>query len=229
MLALTAVSASLAQCDAPLSSAAGPVGDVPAQDVAIFQGAAGRYGLGARGPSILAAINDVESTFGTSTLPGVHSGANFAGAAGPMQIGIGGAAGDTWDSIKANAPGDPPGQPPASTARPTPSTAPRSCSRIPGRRGTGRARSLTTTTPAPTSSRSSPKRPATTPKDSHPGQAACSPPQAPLPQDRRRRGARLQSRPRTVIRRGRSRSRRTSRPWSPRPTSPTPRARGATT
>ena len=113
MLALTAVSASLAQCGAPLSSAAGPVGGVPAQDLAIFEGATGRYGLGARGPSILAAINDVESTFGTSTLPGVHSGSNFAGAAGPMQIGIGGAAGNTWDSIKVNAPGDPPGQPPS--------------------------------------------------------------------------------------------------------------------
>ena len=48
MLALTAVSASLAQCEAPLSLAAGPVGGVPAQDVAIFQGAAVRYGLGAR-------------------------------------------------------------------------------------------------------------------------------------------------------------------------------------
>ena len=45
-------------------------------------------------------------------LPGVHSGTNGAGAAGPMQIGIGGTAGDTWDTIKVNAPGDPPGQPP---------------------------------------------------------------------------------------------------------------------
>jgi len=90
----------------------GPVGGVPAADVAIFEGAAARFSLGDRGPSILAAINDVESAFGTSTLPGVHSGANSAGAAGPMQIGIGGTAGDTWDQIKVNAPGDPPGQPP---------------------------------------------------------------------------------------------------------------------
>src|SRR5581483_12019905 len=29
-------------------------------------------------------------------LPGVHSGSNAFGAAGPMQIGIGGAAGNTW-------------------------------------------------------------------------------------------------------------------------------------
>jgi len=96
----------------PSNSGSGPVGGVPAADVPIFEGAAARFSLGGRGPSILAAINDVESTFGTSTLPGVHSGANSAGAAGPMQIGIGGAAGDTWDQIKVNAPGDPPGQPP---------------------------------------------------------------------------------------------------------------------
>ena len=29
-----------------------------------------------------------------------------------MQIGVDGQAGDTWDTIKVNAPGDPPGQPP---------------------------------------------------------------------------------------------------------------------
>jgi hypothetical protein len=88
------------------------VGGVPSADVPIFQGASAQFGLGDRGPSILAAINYVESTFGTSTAPGVHSGTNGAGAAGPMQIGTGGAAGDTWDTIKVNAPGDPPGQPP---------------------------------------------------------------------------------------------------------------------
>src|SRR6266496_4902656 len=38
----------------------------------------------------------VESDHGRSRLPGVRSGANSAGAAGPMQIGIGGKAGDTW-------------------------------------------------------------------------------------------------------------------------------------
>ena len=75
-------------------------------------GAAAQYGLGDRGPSILAAINYVESTFGTSTLPGVLSGTNRAGAAGPMQIGVDGTAGDTWDQVKVNAPGDPPGWPP---------------------------------------------------------------------------------------------------------------------
>jgi peptidoglycan DL-endopeptidase CwlO len=45
---------------------------------------------------ILAGIGKVESDDGQSTLPGVSSGANPFGAAGPMQIGIGGAAGNTW-------------------------------------------------------------------------------------------------------------------------------------
>jgi peptidoglycan DL-endopeptidase CwlO len=46
--------------------------------------------------TILAGIGTVESGNGTTTLPGVRSGANAFGAAGPMQIGIGGAAGDVW-------------------------------------------------------------------------------------------------------------------------------------
>ena len=45
---------------------------------------------------VLAGIGEVESNDGRSTLPGVHSGANAFGAAGPMQIGIGGAAGNNW-------------------------------------------------------------------------------------------------------------------------------------
>jgi cell wall-associated NlpC family hydrolase len=45
---------------------------------------------------ILAGIGKVESNDGQSNLPGVHSGANAFGAAGPMQIGIRGAAGNTW-------------------------------------------------------------------------------------------------------------------------------------
>ena len=46
--------------------------------------------------TVLAGIGEVESDHGRSDLPGVHSGANPYGAAGPMQIGIGGAAGNTW-------------------------------------------------------------------------------------------------------------------------------------
>jgi cell wall-associated NlpC family hydrolase len=46
---------------------------------------------------VLAGIGKIETNHGRSTLPGVTSGANFAGAAGPMQMGIGvGAAGDAF-------------------------------------------------------------------------------------------------------------------------------------
>jgi peptidoglycan DL-endopeptidase CwlO len=45
---------------------------------------------------ILAGIGTVESDNGQSALPGVHSGQNGFGAAGPMQIGIGGASSNTW-------------------------------------------------------------------------------------------------------------------------------------
>jgi hypothetical protein len=88
-----------------------PVGGVPPQLVPLFQGAASKYDLGPDGAAILAATNYEESRF-DSNEPGVRSGANSAGAAGPMQIGIGGTAGDTWDRVKVNAPGDPPGRPP---------------------------------------------------------------------------------------------------------------------
>jgi peptidoglycan DL-endopeptidase CwlO len=46
--------------------------------------------------TILAGIGKVESDDGRTTLPGVTSGANAFGAAGPMQIGIEGASGDAW-------------------------------------------------------------------------------------------------------------------------------------
>jgi cell wall-associated NlpC family hydrolase len=46
--------------------------------------------------TVLAGIGKVESDHGRTTLPGVHSGANAFGAAGPMQIGISGAAGNQW-------------------------------------------------------------------------------------------------------------------------------------
>jgi hypothetical protein len=47
--------------------------------------------------AVLAAIGKVESDHGRSHLPGVRSGWNTAGAAGPMQFGIGtGRAGNAW-------------------------------------------------------------------------------------------------------------------------------------
>jgi cell wall-associated NlpC family hydrolase len=66
---------------------------IPADYLSWFQ----RVGQQYRVPwVILAGIGKVESNDGQSSLPGVHSGANPYGAAGPMQIGISGAAGNTW-------------------------------------------------------------------------------------------------------------------------------------
>lgn len=51
-------------------------------------------------PQLLAGIEEQESSYGQSTLPGVHGGQNSAGAAGPFQIGNGtGASGDAWEGI----------------------------------------------------------------------------------------------------------------------------------
>jgi cell wall-associated NlpC family hydrolase len=55
--------------------------------------------------SVLAAIGKVETNHGRLQAPGVTSGANFAGAAGPMQIGIGGKAGNTWAAYAVDADG----------------------------------------------------------------------------------------------------------------------------
>jgi cell wall-associated NlpC family hydrolase len=66
---------------------------IPAPYLAQFRAAGATYGV----PwVVLAGIGKVETDDGRTSLPGVHSGANAFGAAGPMQIGIGGAAGNTW-------------------------------------------------------------------------------------------------------------------------------------
>jgi peptidoglycan DL-endopeptidase CwlO len=49
--------------------------------------------------TILAGIGEVESNDGRSKLRGVLSGSNAFGAAGPMQIGIGGKAGNQWGGL----------------------------------------------------------------------------------------------------------------------------------
>jgi cell wall-associated NlpC family hydrolase len=59
---------------------------IPALWLALVQQAASRNGVCQMSWTILAAIADQESSFGTSSLPGVHSGANSAGAEGPMQF-----------------------------------------------------------------------------------------------------------------------------------------------
>ena len=66
---------------------------IPASYLALFRSIGSQYKV----PwVILAGIAKVESDDGQTTLPGVHSGANAFGAAGPMQIGISGAAGNQW-------------------------------------------------------------------------------------------------------------------------------------
>jgi hypothetical protein len=78
---------------APPSGAASA--DIPTSYLALYRQAAGRCpGLSW---SVLAAIGKVESDHGRTRLPGVRSGWNTAGAAGPMQFGIGtGRAGNAW-------------------------------------------------------------------------------------------------------------------------------------
>jgi peptidoglycan DL-endopeptidase CwlO len=49
--------------------------------------------------TLLAGIGTVESDNGQSQLPGVRTGQNGFGAAGPMQIGIGGKAGNVWGGL----------------------------------------------------------------------------------------------------------------------------------
>ena len=81
-----------AACQAP-AAASSAAASIPASYLADYQKAGARYGI----PwTVLAGIGTVESDNGQSTAPGVHSGTNPFGAAGPMQFGVGGAAGDTW-------------------------------------------------------------------------------------------------------------------------------------
>jgi cell wall-associated NlpC family hydrolase len=75
----------------PVSTAAS--NSIPANYLALFKSIGARYKV----PwAVLAGIGKVESDDGRTTLPGVQSGSNAFGAAGPMQIGIGGASTNTW-------------------------------------------------------------------------------------------------------------------------------------
>jgi peptidoglycan DL-endopeptidase CwlO len=66
---------------------------IPSDYLMWYQRVGQQYGI----PwTILAGIGTVESDNGQTTLPGVHSGTNAFGAAGPMQIGVDGAAGNQW-------------------------------------------------------------------------------------------------------------------------------------
>ncbi len=81
-----------AACRAP-AAASSAAASIPVSYLAGYEKAGARYGI----PwTVLAGIGTVESANGQSTAPGVHSGTNAYGAAGPMQFGVGGAAGNTW-------------------------------------------------------------------------------------------------------------------------------------
>jgi hypothetical protein len=79
--------------------------DIPAGYLRTYQAAAGHCpGLSW---TVLAAIGKVESDHGRAPLPGVRSGWNHAGAAGPMQFGIGvGRAGNAWATYGRDFDGD---------------------------------------------------------------------------------------------------------------------------
>ncbi|HTU04696.1 MAG TPA: hydrolase, partial [Trebonia sp.] len=69
---------------------------IPANYLMWYRKVGSQYGV----PwTVLAGIGKVESDDGRTTLPGVTSGANAFGAAGPMQIGIEGAAGNQWGGL----------------------------------------------------------------------------------------------------------------------------------
>lgn len=74
--------------------AVSPAGkSIPSNYLTWYQKVGKQYGI----PwTVLAGIGTEESDNGQSTLPGVHSGTNAFGAAGPMQIGVGGASTNTW-------------------------------------------------------------------------------------------------------------------------------------
>ncbi|WP_067460746.1 C40 family peptidase [Actinomadura macra] len=60
-----------------------PIADIPSAYLGLYMMAAQRYGIGW---SILAAVGKVESDHGRGSGPGITSGTNHAGAAGPMQF-----------------------------------------------------------------------------------------------------------------------------------------------
>lgn len=95
----------VASAPSPASSEcsfSGGSGDgIPANYVPWLEQAASKYKLGPQGFSIVAAIHKVESDFGRSPLPGVSSGTNSAGAAGPGQF-----LAETWATYGVDADSD---------------------------------------------------------------------------------------------------------------------------
>jgi cell wall-associated NlpC family hydrolase len=85
--------------------------DIPADYLALYRAAA--HGCPGLDWSILAAVGKIETDHGRSALPGVHSGTNSAGAAGPMQF-----LQATFDAVIARHPLPPGGAAPPSRYNP---------------------------------------------------------------------------------------------------------------
>lgn len=81
--AALAPSATLAAAGLAHQPSALAVQDIPASYLALFQKWASQYGIDW---TVLAGVGRVETDFGRALLPGVSSGTNAAGAAGPMQF-----------------------------------------------------------------------------------------------------------------------------------------------
>ena len=87
----TCASGTVTTAQPPVSTRASD--SIPANYLSLFKSIGAKYKV----PwVVLAGIGKVESDDGRTTLPGVRSGSNAFGAAGPMQIGIGGASTNTW-------------------------------------------------------------------------------------------------------------------------------------
>jgi hypothetical protein len=80
----------------PTRASAAARADIPPRYLRLYQQAGARWCPGLPW-GVLAAVGKLESDHGRARLPGVRSGWNAAGAAGPMQFGIGvGRAGNAW-------------------------------------------------------------------------------------------------------------------------------------
>lgn len=71
---------------------------IPSNYLKLYQATGPKYGISW---TVLAGVGKVETNHGTSTLPGVHSGQNYAGAGGPMQF-----LQPTWDAFGVDGDGD---------------------------------------------------------------------------------------------------------------------------
>ena len=102
--------------DTPTGPGPAKVPGIPQPYLPIYEAASQHFALGSDGWAYLAALNYAESSFGQDDGPGtgVAYGSAPSGAAGPMEIGTGGAASDGWDEYKNQIPPNVPGgaQPP---------------------------------------------------------------------------------------------------------------------